>query len=143
MIIAAAKKYGRVVQQGSQMRNSPVTAAARKLLDSGILGEIKIARAWTAEVRTVVKPVPDSQAPAGVDYDRWLGPAPKRPFNSLRFHGTWRMFRDYANGEIGDDGIHDIDMATWGLGSTRCPNKSQLVAAGCCCTATPATIPTT
>ncbi len=123
LIIAAAQKYGRVVQQGSQMRSSPVTAKARKLLDEGIIGQVKVARAWTAEMRQVVKPVPDGPVPAGVDYDRWLGPAPKRPFNALRFHSTWRLFRDYANGEIGDDGIHDIDMATWGLGVTTLPKQ--------------------
>ncbi len=123
LIIEAAKKYNRIVQQGSQMRNSPVTAKAEKLLKQGIIGDVKIARAWTAEERHVIKPVPDSAPPAGVDYDRWLGPAPKRPFNQRRFHITWRMFRDYANGEIGDDGIHDLDMATWGLGVETLPKQ--------------------
>ena len=122
-IIQASKKYGRVVQQGSQMRSSPVTAKAAKLLAEGIIGEVKIARAWTAELRTTMSPVPDSEPPAGVDYDRWLGPAPKRPFNAHRFHATWRMFRDYGNGEIGDDGIHDLDMAAWGLGVTTVPKQ--------------------
>lgn len=123
LIIAAAKKYGRVVQQGSQMRSSPVTAKAAQLLKDGAIGEIKVARAWTAEGRTVVKPLPDSVAPAGVDYDRWLGPAPLHAFNPHRFHGTWRMFRDYGNGEIGDDGIHDLDMAAWGLGIDTLPKQ--------------------
>lgn len=123
LIVAAARKYGRVVQQGSQMRSSPVTEKAGKLLKEGIIGEIKVARAWTAETRKVVKPLPDSEPPAGVDYDRWLGPAPKRPFNRHRFHQTWRMFRDYGNGEIGDDGIHDIDMAAWGLGVETLPRQ--------------------
>lgn len=123
LVIAAAKKYGRIVQQGSQMRSSPVTAKARKLLDEGIIGDVKVARAWTAETRSVVKPVPDGKAPPGVDYDRWLGPAPKRPFNRHRFHQTWRMFRDYGNGEIGDDGIHDLDMAAWGLGIDTLPKQ--------------------
>jgi predicted dehydrogenase len=123
LIIAAAKKYGRVVQQGSQMRSSPVTAKARKLLDEGLIGQVKVARAWTAETRTVEKPLPDGDPPAGVDYDRWLGPAPKRPFNPHRFHATWRMFRDYGNGEIGDDGIHDLDMAAWGLGIDTLPRQ--------------------
>ncbi len=120
-VIQAAEKYGRVVQQGSQMRSSPVTDRARKLLDEGIIGEVRVARAWTAEQRTLLRPVPDSAPPEGVDYDRWLGPAPKRPFNRHRFHHTWRLFRDYGNGEIGDDGIHDIDMATWGLGIDSLP----------------------
>lgn len=123
LIIAAAKKYGRVVQQGSQMRSSPVTAKAEKLLKDGIIGPVKVARAWTAETRTVTEPLPDSDPPPGVDYDRWLGPAPKRPFNRHRFHETWRMFTDYGNGEIGDDGIHDLDMAAWGLGITTLPKQ--------------------
>jgi len=123
IMIAAAKKYGRIVQQGSQMRSSPVTKKAEQLLQSGILGEIKVARAWTAEKRSLVKAVPDSDVPQGVDYDRWLGPAPSRPFNPQRFHGSWRMFRDYANGEIGDDGIHDLDMAAWGLGVDTLPKQ--------------------
>lgn len=122
-IVAAAKKYDRVVQQGSQMRSSPVTAQAAKLLADGIIGEIKVARAWTAELRNVIPPAPDGAPPAGVDYDRWLGPAPVHSFNPQRFHGSWRMFRDYGNGEIGDDGIHDIDMANWGLGDPGLPSK--------------------
>lgn len=122
-IIEASKKYNRVVQQGSQMRNSAVTKKAGNLLKQGIIGEVKVAKAWTAETRRVVKPVPDSTAPSSVDYDRWLGPAPKRPFNRHRFHSTWRMFTDYGNGEIGDDGIHDLDMACWGLGVETVPKE--------------------
>ncbi|MGD9722994.1 MAG: Gfo/Idh/MocA family protein [Pirellulales bacterium] len=123
LIIEAAAKYGRVVQQGSQMRSSPVTQKAGELLAQGILGEVKVARAWTAELRSEAKPLPDGAAPDGVDYDRWLGPAPERAFNPHRFHGTWRMFRDYGNGEIGDDGIHDLDMAAWGLGIDTLPKQ--------------------
>jgi predicted dehydrogenase len=123
LIIAAAKKYGCVVQQGSQMRSSPVTEKAGRLLAEGIIGEVMVARAWTAEMRKVVRPVSNSTPPAGVDYDRWLGPAPQRDFNLHRFHGSWRMFRDYANGEIGDDGIHDLDMARWGLGVSSMPRQ--------------------
>jgi len=123
LVIEAAKKYGRVVQQGSQMRSSPVTKKAEKLLRDGIIGEVKVARAWTAETRDEVRAVPDAPVPAGVDYDRWLGPAPSRPFNPQRFHGSWRMFRDYGNGEIGDDGIHDLDMAAWGLAPDTLPKQ--------------------
>jgi len=123
LLIAAASKYGRVIQQGSQMRSSPVTAKAGQLLRDGVIGQVKVARAWTAETRTVELPRPDGEPPAGVDYDRWLGPAPARPFNPHRFHSTWRMFGDYGNGEIGDDGIHDLDMAAWGLGIDTLPRQ--------------------
>ena len=110
------------------MRNSPVTAKAEKLLKEGLIGDVKVARAWTAETRSVAKPVPDTATPSNVDYDRWLGPAPTRGFNRQRFHGSWRMFQDYGNGEIGDDGIHDLDMAAWGLGVDRLP--TQITARG-------------
>lgn len=123
LLIAAAKKHGRILQQGTQMRSSPVTLKAEKLLKDGLIGDIKVAKAWTAETRSIVRPLPDGEAPARVDYDRWLGPAPRRPFNPHRFHGTWRMFKDYGNGEIGDDGIHDLDMAAWGLGVTTAPKQ--------------------
>ncbi len=123
MIMAAARKYGRIVQQGSQMRSSPVTEKAGQLLREGAIGKVLVARAWTAETRSAVPPLPDTQPPQGVDYDRWLGPAPSRAFNPHRFHGTWRMFRDYGNGEIGDDGIHDLDMAAWGLGIDTLPRQ--------------------
>lgn len=123
LLAAAAQKYNRILQQGSQMRSSPVTAKAGQLLRDGIIGDIKVARAWTAETRSAVMPLPDSDPPPGVDYDRWLGPAPKRPFNPHRFHFSWRMFKDYGNGEIGDDGIHDLDMAAWGLGIDTLPKQ--------------------
>ena len=72
-IVAAVKKHGRVVQHGTQMRSSPVTQQAAKLLGDGIIGEVKVARAWTAELRRLIRPVSDGPVPAGVDYDRWLG----------------------------------------------------------------------
>src|SRR5262249_18111908 len=81
LVIAAAKKSGRAAQQGSQMRSSRVPARARKLIDGGLIGQVKVARAWTAETRGVKNPLPDGEPPAGVDYDRWLGPAPKHRFN--------------------------------------------------------------
>ena len=122
-LMAAAEKYGRIVQQGTQMRSSPVTLQAEKLLNEGVLGEVKVARAWTAELRKLIPPVPDSPVPEGVDWDRWLGPAPQRPFNRQRYQPSWRYFADYGNGEIGDDGIHDLDMARWGLGDPINPVK--------------------
>ena len=124
LIIAAAKKYDRVVQQGSQMRSSPVTAKAGRLLREGIIGEVQGGPGLDRRTaRRGRSRCPTARRPAGVDYDRWLGPAPVHAFNPHRFHGTWRMFRDYGNGEIGDDGIHDLDMAAWGLGIDTLPKQ--------------------
>jgi predicted dehydrogenase len=121
LLVDAASKNKRIVQHGTQMRSSRVTAEAAEVLKSGILGDIKITKAWNVQDRGYAKPVPDSNPPVGVDYDCWLGPAKKRPFNRNRFHGTWRLFREYGNGDFGDDGAHDLDMAAWALGVTEHP----------------------
>jgi predicted dehydrogenase len=121
LLVQAAKKYGRVLQHGTQMRSSEVTARARELLDSGVIGEVKMAKAWNVQRHSHRRPVPDAPVPKGVNYDLWLGPAAARPFNPNRFHGNWQWYRDYGNGDIGNDGVHDIDMACMGLGVDRLP----------------------
>jgi predicted dehydrogenase len=121
LLVEAAQRNKRVFQHGTQMRSSEVTAEAGKVLASGVLGEIKMAKAWGVEPRGHhPAAVPDSSPPAGLDYEMWLGPAPSRPFNPIRFR-RWNSFREYGNGEIGGDGIHDIDMARWGLGVSTHP----------------------
>jgi len=128
LLVDAAKRNKRVVQHGTQMRSSEVTEAAGKVLASGVLGEIKQSKAWGVEPRRHhPQPVADQAPPEYLDYNMWLGPAPKRPFNPNRFR-RWNSFRDTGNGEIGGDGIHDIDMARWGLGVTTQP--TQITAQG-------------
>ena len=122
LLVEAAKRNDRIVQQGTQMRSSDITAKAGEVLASGILGEIMQSKAWGVEPRRFPDPVPDGPIPAGFDWNTWLGPAPKRPYNPNR-HRYWNNYRDYGNGEIGGDGIHDIDMALWGLGADTHPVK--------------------
>jgi predicted dehydrogenase len=121
VLLDAAKKHKRIVQHGTQMRSSEVTAKAREILKSGQLGKVKTTKAWNVQRHSHRQPVADSDPPKGVDYDAWVGPAPKRPFNANRFHGNWQWYRDYGNGDIGNDGIHDIDMARFGLGDPGHP----------------------
>jgi predicted dehydrogenase len=121
LLVDTARKYKRIVQHGTQMRSSEVTAKAAEVLKSGILGEVKMTKAWNVQRHTHEAAMPDAPVPPGVDYDMWLGPAPKRPFNPHRFHGYWQWLRDYGNGDIGNDGVHDIDMARFGLGVTTHP----------------------
>ena len=115
VLVETARETNRIVQHGTQMRSSEVTAKAREVLDSGIIGEIKMSKAWNQQRSAHPLAVPDAPEPPGVDYDMWLGPAPKRPFNPNRFHNSWLWYRDYGNGDIGGDGIHDLDMAHFGL----------------------------
>jgi predicted dehydrogenase len=127
-LVEAARKAGKVVQHGTQMRSSPVTAEAARVLKSGLLGEIVMAKAFGVEPRgDHPRPVPDEPPPDDLDYAMWLGPAPERPYNPGRVR-RWNDYRDYGNGEIGGDGIHDIDLARWGLGATTHP--VQVVAHG-------------
>jgi hypothetical protein len=84
-------------------------------LSKGPLGKAKFAKAWESARQGSIGHPLDGDPPPGVDYDLWLGPAPKRPFNPRRFHGSWRWFFDYGTGDLGNDGVHRLDMARWGL----------------------------
>lgn len=114
-MVAAAKKHGRIVQLGTQARSKQHTRDAIEYIRAGHLGKVVFAKAWeSAQQKSLGHPA-DAPPPAGVDYDFWLGPAPKRPFNPLRFHGNWRWFFDYGTGDLGNDGVHRLDIARWAL----------------------------
>ena len=114
-MVAAAKKYERIVQLGTQGRSGTMHREAMAYIRAGHLGRALSATAWESACQGAIRPVPDSQPPAGVDYDLWLGPAPKRAFNARRFHGSWRWFFDYGTGDLGNDGVHRLDNAKWAL----------------------------
>ncbi|HBK40692.1 MAG TPA: oxidoreductase [Porphyromonadaceae bacterium] len=123
-MVAAAKKYNRVVQVGQQQRSGNHWHEMKRYIDSGKLGKIAQVNVWANfNYATILNPVPDSPAPAGVDFNFWLGPAPSRTFNEKRFHGAWRMFWDYGGGLMTDWGVHLLDMALWGMNVTEMPNR--------------------
>lgn len=111
----AQRKYRRIVQMGTQSRSSGHFQSAISFIRSGQLGRVLVAKAWESARQHPLASLPDSQPPASVDYDMWLGPAPKRPFNKSRFHGNWRWYFDYGTGDLGNDGVHRIDVARWAL----------------------------
>jgi predicted dehydrogenase len=115
-LVDLAKKYHKIVQVGTQNRSRKNTRNAIKYLKSGELGKIRLAKAINHQLRQPIGRIPDSKTPDYVDYDLWLGPAPKRLFNQNRFHYNWHWFWDYGSGDTGNDGIHQIDLARWGLG---------------------------
>lgn len=115
-MIAAQKKYGRAVQAGQWQRSMPHFVDALNFLKSGQLGKIRTVKAWAYQGWMKDIPTkPDSAVPAGVNYDMWLGPATKRPFNENRFHFNFRWFWDYAGGLMTDWGVHLIDYALLGM----------------------------
>jgi predicted dehydrogenase len=115
-MIAAARRHGRVVQSGLQQRSGVHFQKAVDLVRSGRLGAVHLAKAWTVHRRKPIGRKRDSLPPDGVDYDAWLGPAPLRAFNANRFHHNWHWFWDYGTGELGNWGVHMLDVARWGLG---------------------------
>lgn len=119
LMVAAAKKYGKIVQVGQWQRSGPHYEQALDVVRSGKLGQIRLVKVWAYQGWMKPVPVvPDSAVPAGVNYDMWLGPAPKRPFNENRFHFNFRWFWDYAGGLMTDWGVHEIDIALYAMGAT-------------------------
>ena len=116
LMVAAARKHNRIVQVGQWQRSGLHWKAALDYVRSGQIGTIRSVKTWAFMPYGKTFPkVANEPVPAGVDYDMWLGPAPKRPFNRNRFHGSFRYFWDYAGGLMTDWGAHMIDIALWGM----------------------------
>ncbi|MBD3176269.1 MAG: gfo/Idh/MocA family oxidoreductase [Armatimonadia bacterium] len=114
-MVEAARTHGRIMQAGTQQRSGPHLRDGCAYVRSGALGKVHLCKAWVMGGHPDLGHPPNGQAPEGVDYDLWLGPAPKRPFNPNRFHYEWRWFWDYAGGKCADWGIHLIDMVHWAM----------------------------
>ena len=119
IMLAAARKHGKVVQVGQWQRSGDHYQKAYAYLKTGVLGNIRLVKTWAYQGwMNPVPMIPDSAPPAGVDYKMWLGPAPDRPFNKNRFHFNFRWFWDYAGGLMTDWGctksiLHSIIWVLW------------------------------
>jgi predicted dehydrogenase len=122
-IVEAARKYGRICQTGTQSRSYKGFQEAVKFLQEGKLGKVKVARALCYNPRPSIGHQEDEAVPTGVDYNLWLGPAPERPFNKNRFMYNWHWFWDTGNGDLGNQGVHQLDILRWGIGRNDLPKK--------------------
>jgi len=120
-IVAAAQKYNRMVQHGTNCRSGVAREAVQKLQE-GVIGDLYMSRGLCFKWRDTIGRKPTEPVPAGVNYDLWLGPAPEHDFTRNRFHYNWHWFWDYGNGDFGNQGIHQVDVARWGLG-VKYPTK--------------------
>jgi predicted dehydrogenase len=111
----ARAKFGRICQAGLQSRSNAAYRQAIQYIHDGKIGKVPLARGLCYKRRKSIGHLADAPVPQGVDYDLWLGPAPKRPFNPNRFHYNWHWNWDYGNGDIGNQGVHQMDVARWAL----------------------------
>jgi predicted dehydrogenase len=115
-VVEAARKYQKICQTGTQCRSMKGTLDAIEFVKAGKIGEVKLARGLCYKRRPSIGPKGNYEVPAGIDYDLWLGPAPVKPLTRKQFHYDWHWQWDYGNGDLGNQGIHQMDIARWGLG---------------------------
>lgn len=122
LMIEAARRNKRIVQVGTQSRSSDHIVQAMKRIQDGAIGEVLVSKAWNSQLRRDIGKVKPSKAPESLDYDLWTGPAPMRPYQANLLPGIWRWWFDFGTGDAGNDGVHDIDIARWGLGVNQHPS---------------------
>ena len=119
LMLKAADKYKKVIQVGQWQRSDKHWQDAMDYVHSGVLGQVRLVKAWAYMNWFRVHPQEDAPVPEGVDYNFWLGPAPLRPFNPNRFHFNFRWYWDYAGGLMTDWGVHMLDFALEGMKAGR------------------------
>ncbi len=123
LMIEAARRNKRVVQTGTQSRSAEHNREAMERLRNGAIGEVLVAKAWNSQLRGNIGKAKPQAPPPHLDFDLWLGPAPERPYQSNLLPSSWRWFFDFGCGDMGNDGVHDLDIARWGLGVETHPNR--------------------
>ncbi|HMJ65230.1 MAG TPA: Gfo/Idh/MocA family oxidoreductase [Candidatus Binatia bacterium] len=123
LMVEAARRNKRVVQTGTQTRSAEHAIRAAELLANGAIGDVLVAKAWNSQLRSTIERAKPTDPPAHLDFDLWLGPTPPVPYQSNLLHSIWRWWYAFGTGDMGNDGVHDIDIARWGLGVKTHPSK--------------------
>ena len=121
--VEAAKKYDRVVQHGTQNRSSQGVANEIAAVHSGKYGELLVSKGYCCKPRWSIGTKPIETPPESLDFNLWLGPAPEQPFHRNLVHYNWHWFWDMGNGDIGNQGVHQMDIARWGIKGATLPTK--------------------
>jgi predicted dehydrogenase len=121
-MVEVARQTKRMVQVGSQSRSLPHVRRAMELLQSGVIGQVYAAKGLCFKRRKSIGKTPVQPVPAGLDWDKFLGPAPMRPYTKNRYAYNWHWFWDTGNGDLGNQGVHQMDICRWGLGEAKMPN---------------------
>ena len=128
LLVEASTRNRVQVQHGTQCRSTEMMIEAVRQLRAGLIGEVLVAKCWNVQKRGSIGKGQDTAPPAGLDYDNWVGPAPMIPYRSNRVHNRWTWWYHFGTGDMGNDGVHDLDYTRWGLGVETHPN--QVVALG-------------
>ncbi len=123
-MLRVARDTKRMLQIGSQHRSAPFKMRAIEALQGGLIGKIYQSRGLCYKRRASIGKKPDKPTPAGLNWDMFLGPAPIRPFNELRFRYNWHWFWDTGNGDIGNQGVHQMGVARWGMSEPQWPKAA-------------------
>ena len=115
-VVEAARKYNKICQTGTQCRSMPGTQLAIEYIKAGKIGDVTIARGLCYKTRKSIGPKGTYEIPASIDYNLWAGPAPMDPLTRPKFHYDWHWQWQAGNGDLGNQGIHQVDVARWGLG---------------------------
>jgi predicted dehydrogenase len=122
-LVEAARKYDRIVQHGTQSRSDPNWIAETAAVRSGKYGRLLVACGYASKTRRSIGFKPAKQPPAELDFDIWLGPAPRQPYHENIVHYNWHWFWDFGNGEIGNQGVHQMDIARWAMPEGAVPKN--------------------
>jgi predicted dehydrogenase len=122
-LVEAAKKYNCIVQHGTQNRSDPAWAKTVAAVRSGKFGELRVAYGYASKPRPSIGFKPAKTPPKELDFDVWLGPAPEQAYNENIVPYNWHWFWDFGNGEIGNQGVHQMDVARWGMPDGAVPQS--------------------
>jgi len=121
--VEAAKKYNRIVQHGTQSRSDLGKARVMAAIHSGKYGKLLVSKGYCCKPRWSIGKKPTEAPPATLDFNLWLGPAPEQPFHRNLVHYNWHWFWDTGNGDTGNQGVHEIDVARWAIPGATLPNR--------------------
>ena len=127
LLVEAAQRNDRLVQHGTQSRSHDIIVQGIRMLREGVIGDVLTAKAWNVQRRGEIGRAQPTDPPDGFDYDMWVGPAPMVPFQSNRHHYSWHWWYNFGTGDMGNDGVHELDIARWGLGVEQHPTRVAAV----------------